>query len=189
MKNLEIPHTHTNKYTDKGITLIALIITVLILLILAGVAIGQLTGDGLFDKIQLAKEQYENAEQKENKILGDYENKINGYVDGSRETGSSKKEILFKAEGTGTREIQLEKNAKDYDFLIVYYQTESTSGDLWFDTSETAKYRTNYTYSSSYVIGDITLDIDTNKITMDVFGNYWTSTSSVYLTKVIGVKL
>ena len=41
MKNLEIlhTHTHTNKYIDKGITLIALIITVILLLILAGVAI------------------------------------------------------------------------------------------------------------------------------------------------------
>ena len=38
-------------YNEKGITLIALVITVILMLILAGVAISALTGDGgLFDK-------------------------------------------------------------------------------------------------------------------------------------------
>ena len=51
----------------KGITLIALIITIIILLILAGVAIAALTGDnGLFSRTQLAKEktEYESAKEK-----------------------------------------------------------------------------------------------------------------------------
>ena len=40
----------------RGITLIALVITIIILLILAGVAISSLTENGLFEKAKLAKE-------------------------------------------------------------------------------------------------------------------------------------
>lgn len=43
--------------TDKGITLIALVITIIVLLILAGVAIAMVLGqDGLFKKAQTAKD-------------------------------------------------------------------------------------------------------------------------------------
>ena len=72
------------KNKNKGITLIALVITIILLLILAGVAIGQLTGNGLFDKVKLAKERSEQAQLKENAILGDYENKIGEYLDSTR---------------------------------------------------------------------------------------------------------
>ena len=54
------------KYSKKGITLIALIITIVILLILAGITIAQLTGHGLFEKAKLAAEEakYANAAEK-----------------------------------------------------------------------------------------------------------------------------
>lgn len=45
----------TNK--QDGITLVALVITIVILLILAGITIAQLTGKGLFTKAQLAEEE------------------------------------------------------------------------------------------------------------------------------------
>ena len=61
---------------NKGITLVALVVTVIILLILAGISIASLTGNGLFEKAKLAKEKQENAEHKEEIILSDYENKI-----------------------------------------------------------------------------------------------------------------
>ena len=54
------------KSTNKGITLIALVITIIVLLILAGVSIATLTGDnGLLSKAQEAKEQTEVAEVKD----------------------------------------------------------------------------------------------------------------------------
>ena len=58
-------------YNEKGITLIALVITVILMLILAGVAISALTGDGgLFDKSLKSAEAYEDASQKEeNKLM------------------------------------------------------------------------------------------------------------------------
>ena len=43
---------------NKGITLVALVITIIILLILAGISIAQLTGNGLFENAKLAKEKY-----------------------------------------------------------------------------------------------------------------------------------
>ena len=49
----------------KGITLIALIITIIILLILAGITIGTLTGNGLFDKAKTARDKSEKSQATE----------------------------------------------------------------------------------------------------------------------------
>ena len=64
-------------YKCTGITLIALIITIIIILILAGITISQLTNNGLFINTQTAKEKYSNATTKEEDILNQYENAIN----------------------------------------------------------------------------------------------------------------
>lgn len=53
---------------NKGITLVALVITIILLLILAGITINQLSQNGLFKKSKLAKEKYDNAELQENRI-------------------------------------------------------------------------------------------------------------------------
>ncbi len=53
-----------------GITLIALVVTIIILLILAGVTISMLTGEnGILTKAQKAKEQTEIASQEEQRKL------------------------------------------------------------------------------------------------------------------------
>ncbi len=67
--------------SQKGITLVALVITIIILLILAGISIASLTGSGLFDKAKDAKNASENAQNLENSILNDYETKINEELD------------------------------------------------------------------------------------------------------------
>ena len=56
----------------KGITLIALVITIVILLILAGISISALTNQGLFEKAKEAKQKYENAQKNESEILETY---------------------------------------------------------------------------------------------------------------------
>ena len=71
---------------NKGITLIALVITIIILLILAGVAISQLNNAGLFGKIQIAKEKQNAADALEKERLAGYETSINEYVNGDRGT-------------------------------------------------------------------------------------------------------
>lgn len=69
-----------------GITLISLVITIIILLILSGIAISQIKGKGLLEKAQLAKEETENIQNKEEDILNNYEEKINEQINSSRET-------------------------------------------------------------------------------------------------------
>ena len=64
--------------SNKGITLIALVITIIILLILAGVSIAMLTGDnGILTQAQRAKNETEQAQVNEENILTDYEEVIN----------------------------------------------------------------------------------------------------------------
>ena len=63
------------KRTQYGITLVALVITIIILLILAGISISALTGNGLFEKAQEAKEKSEMESVKEeiNLILSEWQ--------------------------------------------------------------------------------------------------------------------
>ena len=63
----------------KGITLIALVITIIVLLILAGVSISMLTGDnGILTQAEKAKEETEKASEEEALQLEQIENALNG---------------------------------------------------------------------------------------------------------------
>ena len=68
---------------NKGITLIALVITIIVLLILAGISIAMLTGDnGILNKATTAKEKRKKEQAKEKiklEVLGSIGN--NGKVD------------------------------------------------------------------------------------------------------------
>ena len=64
----------------KGITLVALVITIVILLILAGISISTLTNTGIFQKAKDAKKASENAEKEQNKILDEYESELEKYT-------------------------------------------------------------------------------------------------------------
>ena len=67
-----------------GITLVALVITVVVMLILAGVAIAAVVdGDGLFSKTREAAETYENAADKEGYMLENLMGQIDYYIQDS----------------------------------------------------------------------------------------------------------
>ena len=68
---------------QKGITLVALVITIVILLILATISIQSLTNTGLFAKAQEAKEKTQNAEENQARILNEYEDELNKYISGN----------------------------------------------------------------------------------------------------------
>ena len=68
---------------QKGITLVALVITIIILLILATISIQSLTNTGLFSKAQEAKEKMQNAEENQAKMLNEYEDELNKYISGT----------------------------------------------------------------------------------------------------------
>ena len=88
MKKIEI--------RNSGITLVALVITIIILLILAGISIATLTGSGLFEKARLAEQESKNAQELEEAILKDYENEIGEYIDGNRNITEQQYENLLK---------------------------------------------------------------------------------------------
>ena len=73
---------------QKGITLVALVITVVVMLILAGVAIAAVVdGDGLFSKTRQAAETYENAAKEEGETIQSMINQIDEYL-GNKNTGT-----------------------------------------------------------------------------------------------------
>ena len=65
---------------NKGITLVALVITIIILLILAGISISTLTNTGIFGKAKEAKEKSEAAEKQQSETLDSYEKELNKYT-------------------------------------------------------------------------------------------------------------
>lgn len=70
----------------KGITLVALVITIIILLILAGISISALTNTGLFEKAKEARDKTYNATENQAKTLNEYEDELNKYVSGTTST-------------------------------------------------------------------------------------------------------
>ena len=89
------------KNKEHGITLVALVITIIILLILAGVAITALTQTGLFEKAKEAKNATENAQIEEKNILDYYNNKINSTVTiSNREKSNNDYSLEEKVIGT-----------------------------------------------------------------------------------------
>ena len=74
---------------EQGITLIALVVTIIVLLILAGVTIGVVTnGTGLFEKAKLATDEYNNKAQQEETELAKVANEIDNHIDSNRENYS-----------------------------------------------------------------------------------------------------
>ena len=88
-----------------GITLVSLVVTIIILLILAGIGISVLTQTGLFENAKQAKNVTENAQKDENDILLSYENKISevgNVISGSRDTITITQEEYNKLKSANT---------------------------------------------------------------------------------------
>ena len=68
---------------ERGITLVALVITIIILLILATISIQSLTNTGLFKNAQKAKDETQKAAENQAKLLNEYEDELNKYISGN----------------------------------------------------------------------------------------------------------
>ena len=85
------------KTNSKGITLIALVITIIVLLILAGVTINLTLGEnGIFRTAEMAGKNYTQAQEQELAGLAGFENTINNIIAGTGNNGGS---------GTDTPEV------------------------------------------------------------------------------------
>ena len=68
---------------QKGITLVALVITIIILLILAGIAIASITSEnGLFNRAKQAKNNTINSQEAENDAINSYNTAIDDALNG-----------------------------------------------------------------------------------------------------------
>ena len=124
-KNVATVHTHTHTHThtdvldknknkkiyerdiyknasncgvqnNSAITLVALVITVIVLLILAGVTLNMVMGEnGIINKAQLAKNKTNQAQEQENKMLNELEQQIDSYT---RSEGSNSVSIYKLSE-------------------------------------------------------------------------------------------
>ena len=109
---------------EKGITLISLVITIILLLILAGVSIAILTGDnGLLERARIARENTEKAEYKEIiRMAQTEENITTDRLRGKETKLNGIAEILNKdkklGEGTGTQ-ITKEYQDKENPRLVI----------------------------------------------------------------------
>ena len=84
-----------NKQNNRGITLIALVITIIVVLILAGVSISMLTGqNGILTQAQNAKKATEEAAQEENSALSSLEDYMITDESYNKETGVNEPRLL-----------------------------------------------------------------------------------------------
>ena len=68
----------------KGITLIALVVTIIVLLILAGIALSLTIGqNGIFSRAQTAANTWRNAETNEQLAMGELEDWMDDYLNGN----------------------------------------------------------------------------------------------------------
>ena len=109
-----------NEETTKGITLVALVITIIILLILAGISIQALTNQGLFSQADSAKKATEIANIKDQINLDIYEKQLEpplgSITQAQLESILSKYgTIIYEEDGTTIKSIKTEKG---YEILL-----------------------------------------------------------------------
>ena len=112
--------------TNKGITLIALVITIIILLILAEISIMALTNTGIFEKAKEAKEKTEQAEKNQQALLSEYETEVEKTAGNWNSTQKVNEPILMQ----GMSAIKFQEPTDSTEGKMV----ETTSGDEnWYN--------------------------------------------------------
>ena len=119
----------------KGITLVALVITIIILLILAGISIQAITQTNLFNKTEQAKGEMDNAQKKENETLSSYTDRINEYLPETLSYKVSNGEIEIGAYVNYTPD-EVTSDNEEYKELISNLATYSGNTDEEENTAE-----------------------------------------------------
>ncbi len=142
------------KNDKSGITLVALIVTIVILLILAGISISALTQTNLFIKAKLSKEKHESAQIEENETLANYENNINKYINSSsRLTSQSnyRKTLLWAGDVDSGNITYIDNHTSDeFDSILFFY---AENGGLYMQNSEYPIEQINLAISDNISIG------------------------------------
>ena len=176
-----------NKNKDRGITLVALVITIIILLILATISIQSLTNTGLFQKAQEAKEKTQNAEENQAKTLNEYEDELNKYISGDvkkpvKKVSDNIGSVLSTTDNTELEDAYGNKIVVPAGFKIVSDSTTNNAqtvnqGIVIEDATKTAEGTATSTSGSQFVwipVGKIYTDVaktDANAKTIEL-GRY-----------------
>ncbi len=132
-------------YELKGITLISLVVTIIIMLILAGVVItAVINGDGLFSKVKEAKETYENAVQSENdkiqNLIEQMEANMNGSISGGESGNGDGGEIPGEVSEISVKltegMVPVTYNESDSSWYVA--TEEEITNNTWFDYVDTS---------------------------------------------------
>ena len=114
---------------NRAITLVALIVTIIILLILAGISVSLLTQTGLFEKAKKAKEKSDDAQKQEQGILKSYEDEIYNYTTNGVWSGEVNRPELMQ----GMSAIKFTEPTNDTEGTVV----DTTNNDTeWYNYSE-----------------------------------------------------
>ncbi len=118
---------------QKGITLVALIISIIILLILAGISIQALTNQGLFAQAEEAKKRTENAQKYEDEMLKNYLEQMNDIIDEKKNTYT----IIYNLnEGEGTIENQTKIEGENINLTTLVPTRENYTFLGWSTNKE-----------------------------------------------------
>ena len=140
---------------NRGITLIALVVTIIVLLILAGISISMLTGqNGILNRAVDAKEKTEKSKFEENTVLSEYEQLIRDYA-GKEKIAISVSDIAQNKEKYYGKEVA-NYTKGNLVYKIFYIDKENKYGD-----------GTNTVYLKADYKEKRKLSIDVSKITQE----------------------
>ena len=162
---------------ERGITLIALVITIIVLLILAGVSIAMLTGEnGILTQAQEAKNKTTQAEQEETEDLGATEDLINQYVkidwDSALENATKHPDqVISTAIGVGT-------DGKPVNMDLWEYNYDDTTGGYGLNDSKSLTTTASADASKGYTGTDFNNIVIPQYISTDE-GESWTAVTNL----------
>ncbi len=155
----------------KGITLIALVVTIIVLLILAGISITMITGqNGILNRAQEAKNKTETSQEDENQKIQGYENIISQYA-----------ENLPKGEGTTPYLPNSTFSYKEGNLSTgLVIEDKNNNEYVWVEVPKIAEvYSTAGTNITSFTTEEYTkIEADLKKYTKDYKNDSYSDTNS-----------
>lgn len=169
---------------NTGITLIALVITIIVLLILAGVSINMITGDdGLLIKATDASEKTKLEQEEEREKLGEVPNYIDEQVSGSKNNSGGNDEpedevpesTVTLVGGSGwykgiTAKSTIKKVKFTNSYTVTGNETESWSASIDENGEETDDYKCYITGTELTIVGNN--KIIANEDCSNLFANF-----------------
>ena len=165
------------KNKQRGVTLIALVVSIIVLIILVGVSIAMLVGEnGIIKQAQRAKEETEQAAKDEKIILAKTEDSINQYVEGIKPGEiviETKKDNYTDIEGNkaivpaGFVVSKIPEEQKISSGLVIYdIPQEELNSVNWTNKNEDGSYNVQTEYNQ-FVWIPCTLDGENGNIKYD----------------------